>query len=198
MKIHAIRSFFVCALAWLALLAAAPAQSAGDWSIDRLMQALAKTRTGHAHFVEKKFISSLDRPLESSGELTYTAPDKLEKRTLKPKQETLLVNGDTLVIELDGRKHTLQLGDYPELAGFIDSIRGTLAGDRKALERLFRLQLDGQAENWALMLWPSDEKLARNVHLIRIAGSRGTVRRIDVIQTDGDRSTMTIDKAESR
>ena len=40
-----------------------------------------------------------------------------------------------IVIERGRQKHTLQLQDYPELAAVIDSIRGTLAGDRKALER---------------------------------------------------------------
>ena len=70
-----------------------------------------------------------------------------------------------------GRKiHHLQLQDYPELAAFIDSIRGTLAGDRKALERNYRLSLEGTAEHWTLQLLPVDEKMQAVVKRIRIAG----------------------------
>ncbi len=114
---------------------------AADWDIDRLMQGLAQTRTGHARFVEPKKIAMLDQPIESSGELFYTAPDTLEKRTLKPKPETMRVEGDKLVIERGRQKYRLQLQDYPELAAFIDSIRGTLAGNRKALEQAYQLSL---------------------------------------------------------
>ena len=109
----------------LILAGALPSLShAADWGIDQLMHALAQTRAGHARFVETKSIAMLDQPVESSGELFYSAPDQLEKRTIKPKPETMLVKGDNLVIERGRQKYRLQLQDYPELAAFIDSIRG--------------------------------------------------------------------------
>src|SRR5205085_3548797 len=135
-----------------------------------------------------KTIAMLDQPVESSGELLYAAPDRLEKRTFKPTAETMLVQGNVLTIERGSQKHTLQLQEYPELASFIDSIRGTLAGDRKALERSFKLKLEGGAERWTLMLFPTDEKMARSVHMIRITGARDRLASIEITQTDGDRS----------
>jgi outer membrane lipoprotein-sorting protein len=116
----------------LVVVLSAPSYAA-DWDLDQLMHGLAQTRSGHARFVEKKSIAILEQPVESSGDLLYTAPDRLEKRTLKPKLETMVVNGDNLQIERGRQKIQLQLQTYPELAAFIDSIRGTLAGDRKDL-----------------------------------------------------------------
>jgi outer membrane lipoprotein-sorting protein len=182
-----------CAALSLSVLQSAPALAAG-WDIDALMQSLAKIKSGRASFVEKKTIAMLDRPVESSGELLYTAPDHLEKRTVKPKPETMVVDGGTLVIERGTQKLTVQMQEYPELAGFIDSIRGTLAGDRKALERSFRLNLEGPAERWLLSLQPTNARMANSIHLIRITGSRDNVRSIEIIQTDGDRSQMTIER----
>lgn len=167
---------------------------AADWDIDQLMHDLAQTRSGHASFVEKKSIAILDKPVESSGELFYTAPDHLEKRTFKPKPESMTVDAGTLVIERGRQKHHLQLQDYPELAAFIDSIRGTLAGDRKALERNYRLSLDGTAEHWILQLLPADEKMQAVVKRIRIAGVHDAVRSIEISQADGDSSLMLIEK----
>jgi len=179
----------------LVALALLPAIShAADWDIDQLMHDLAQTRSGRASFVEKKSIAMLDKPVESSGELFYSAPDHLEKRTLKPKAESMTVDGGTLVIERGRQKHRLQLQDYPELAAFIDSIRGTLAGDRKALERNYRLSLDGTAEHWTLQLLPADEKMQAVVKRIRIAGVRDALRSIEITQADGDSSLMLVEK----
>ncbi len=167
---------------------------AADWNIEQLMRGLAQTRSGHASFIEKKFIAILDKPVESTGELYFSAPDRLEKRTLKPKPESMIVNGGELSIERGRHKYRVQLQSYPELAAFIDSIRGTLAGDQKALERSYRLSLDGGAERWTLLLLPLDEKMQGVIKKIRIVGTNDYVRSIEINQADGDSSLMIIEK----
>lgn len=169
-----------------------PAQAA-EWSIDQLMQLLAQTRSGHASFVETKSIAMLDKPVESSGELFYKAPDYLEKRTLKPKAESMILNGSTLILERGSKKRTVQLQAYPEIAAFIDSIRGTLAGDRKALERTYNLALEGNAQSWKLLLTPLDNKMKKVVERINISGVNNEARAIAIIQADGDSSLMVIE-----
>ena len=178
----------------LALLLAPVIGHAAEWDIDQLMRGLAQVRSDHSSFVEKKFIAILDKPVESSGELFYTAPDHLEKRTLKPKPESMMLDHGTLVIERGRQIHRLQSQDYPELAAFIDSIRGTLAGERTALERNYQLSLEGTAERWTLQLLPVDEKMQAVVKRIRITGMRHAVRSIEITQADGDSSLMLIEK----
>ena len=162
------------------------------WDLDQLMQSLATTQTGHASFIEKKFISILDKPVESSGELFYTAPDRLEKRTLQPKAESMVLDKDKLIVEQRGKKHVLSLQSYPEIAAFIDSIRGTLAGDRKALERSYKLGMAGTQQNWSLSLLPLADKMKKVVSRIDISGSGNTLETIEIKQADGDSSLMTI------
>lgn len=174
------------------LLTTFKVRAEGHWDIDRLMQSLASNRSGSASFVEKKSIAMLDKPVESSGELFYTAPDRLEKRTLKPKPESMLLDKDKLIVEQRGKKHTLSLANYPEIAAFIDSIRGTLAGDRKALERSYKLSLDGDDQNWNLSLLPIEDKMKKVVAKINIAGVGNILHSIEIKQADGDRSLMMI------
>ncbi len=162
------------------------------WDLDQLMRALASTSSGHASFIEKKNIAVLDKPVESSGELFYTAPDRLEKRTLKPKPESMLLEKDKLTVEQRGKKHVLSLQSYPEIAAFIDSIRGTLAGDRKALEKSYKLSLSGSQEDWKLNLLPSQDKMKKVVSSIMISGANQLVQTIEIKQADGDSSVMTI------
>jgi outer membrane lipoprotein-sorting protein len=179
----------------LALLLAPPVNSdCVEWNIDQLMLVMQQTRSDHASFTERKSIAMLEEPVDSSGELFYTAPDRMEKRTLKPKPESMILDRDTLVIERGARKYHLQLQDSPELAAFIDSIRGILAGDRKALERNYRLSLEGTADDWTLQLLPVDEKIQAVVTRIRIAGIGNAVRSIETLQADGDSSLMLIER----
>ncbi|MES2579572.1 MAG: LolA-related protein [Pseudomonadota bacterium] len=174
------------------LLASSISRAESDWDINQLMQVLASVPSGHASFVEKKSIAMLEKPVESSGELFYNAPDRLEKRTLKPKAENMLLDKDKLIVEQRGKKHVLALQNYPEVAAFIDSIRGTLAGDRKSLERTYQLSLEGDAQNWSLILLPIDNKMKKIVAKISIAGSGNALQTIDILQADGDSSRMTI------
>ncbi|MDP2029889.1 MAG: LolA-related protein [Thiobacillus sp.] len=188
--------FRLVALAWLALMLS-PLVQAAPLSLTQLMTNLAKNPQGAATFTEKKFISILEQPVESSGELLFIAPARLEKRTLKPRPETMVLDGDTLTLERGKRKHVLQLKDYPEVAAMIESIRGTLAGDRKALERVYHLALDGSHERWTLVLTPLDPKVGAVIARIRMEGVRDEVRSVEILQADGDSSLMTIDKRAS-
>ncbi|WP_052185133.1 LolA-related protein [Methylotenera versatilis] len=174
------------------LLASSISRAESNLDIDQLMQALASVPSGHASFVEKKSIAILEKPVESSGELFYSAPDRLEKRTLKPKAENMLLDKDKLIVEQRGKKRVLALQNYPEVAAFIDSIRGTLAGDRKSLERTYQLSLEGDAQNWNLILLPIEDKMKKIVAKISIAGSGNALQTIDILQADGDSSRMTI------
>ena len=173
----------------------APAdQPARNWGVEMLMQQLSQVEHSQARFVERKYLKALKAPLELSGTLSYSRPDRLEKRTLKPKLETLVVEGDKLTIENPARKERreLKLRDYPVLWGFVESIRSTLGGNIKSLERFYRLELEGEAANWQLFLVPLDRKMNEVISLVRIDGSQARIKTIEVQETRGDRSVMKI------
>ena len=180
------------------LLACLAMPSFAAFDVGQLMQELARHKGGKARFVEKKTISLLDKPVISTGEMTFTAPDRLEKRTLTPKVETLLLDKDMLSIERDKQKLSINLSNRPEALAFVDSIRGTLTGNRAALEKNYALYLAGSAEKWTLTLLPSEPKIAALLQRITVTGSRNQLRSIEYLQTDGDRSLLTIEPIESK
>lgn len=173
---------------------AGPLAQAAPLSIDQLMAALAKQPQGAATYTETKTIAMLEQPVESSGELLFVPPSRLEKRALKPKPESMVLDGDTLTLTRGRRTHVLRLQDYPQVAGMIESIRATLAGDRKALEKVYQLVLSGDTERWTLTLTPLDARVGKVISRIRMDGTRARVRSVEILQADGDSSVMTIDK----
>lgn len=176
--------------ALLLLSSAAAFGEQGD--LGALMQQMAQRRHGQVSFVEQHFLKLLKRPVESYGELTYDAPDRLEKRTIEPKPETLALDGDVLTIERGGRTRTLDLKNYPTIVPFIESIRATLAGDLGSLERLFDVDYAGSMAGWRLTLTPRDLQVAKTVSRVRIEGAGDTLSRVEIVETDGDRSLMTL------
>jgi hypothetical protein len=187
-------ALLACLVASLTALPANPSRAAGDWNVPALMQSLAERGPDRARFVEKKYIAILDQPVQSSGELRYVPPDRLEKRTIAPKPELLVLERGTLTLERGKQTHTLRLSDHPQIAAIVESLRGMLAGDRTALEKVYRLDLHGNRERWTLVMLPSDAKLAELVLRIDVAGSGTRVRSIEIRQADGDRSVMTIEQ----
>jgi Outer membrane lipoprotein carrier protein LolA-like len=193
MRIPRRRAALLLTLALAALGPARPArcvQNGGD--LDALMSLLAQRQHGHVEFVEQQFLHVLDRPLESSGELRYDAPDRLEKRTLAPRPETLVLSGGILTVDRGKSHRVVDLHAYPQAQPFVESVRATLAGDRGALEKIFLLSFDGNIAKWTLTLVPKDAKVKHAVAQVRIDGARDQLLKVEIRQDDGDRSLMTL------
>lgn len=174
------------------LLSSVTALSQQSGDLGELMRQLAERRHGQVSFVEQHFLKVLKRPAESYGELTYDAPDRLEKRTIEPKPETLTLAGDVLTVVRGSRTRTLDLKAYPTLVPFIESIRATLAGDLPSLERLFTVDFAGTIARWRLTLTPREGRVAKTVSKVTIDGANDTLTTVEIIETDGDRSLMTL------
>jgi len=175
-------------------LAAAEKSADSGWTVEQLMQRLAQVKSARATFVERKHMRILNAPLELTGTLVYTAPGYLEKHTLKPKPESLILEKDTLTFEDRTRKRrrVLKLQEYPVVWAFVESIRSTLAGDLQSLNRFYRVSLEGSELEWRLTLDPREPGIQRMVEQIRIAGSRTSIRSIEITEAEGDRSVMTV------
>ena len=183
----------IAAAAALALICAATVCSASDsGGLDQLMQLLALRQHGQADLVEQHFNAMLDHPVESSGVLRYDAPDRLEKHTLEPHEESLVLAGGVLTVERGRSRRVLDLHSYPQALPFVESIRATLAGDRPALERVFHLDFTGELAHWSLALVPLDRQMAQSVAEVRIEGAQDQLLKVDIRQPDGDRSSMSL------
>ena len=179
-----------------AVLGGISALAHAAFDIDQLMGELAQQKGGRARFVEVRTMAMLDKPLQSSGELSYLPPDRLEKRTLSPRPETVVLDKDTLTLERDHRRMTINVTSRPEAQAFVESVRSTLSGDRKALEKHYRLELKGNRSDWSLRLLPVDAAVSTILQRITIYGQARQVRRIDYLQADGDRTELSIEALE--
>jgi outer membrane lipoprotein-sorting protein len=173
--------------------AADAAAAEQGWQLPQLMAALQQVQAARANFVERKYMRILREPLQSSGQLVYIRPDKLQKETVLPKPERLIVEGGRLTIEQQGDLvRRLSLQDSPQIWALVESIRATLAGDLPTLSRFYDISLEGNPDNWTLQLVPKDGKTRALVTAIRISGGGSAIRHVETLEGDGDRTSMTI------
>lgn len=188
---------FVAFVTFAALTSvAATAIAAPAFDLAALTALLGRVKAGEATFTETRRIEMLDRTLESSGRLSFRAPDAFVRETLSPRREKLAVAGNTLTMSLGERSRTMQLDAAPEAAVIVEAVRGTLTGNRESLERLFDSTVAGTADKWSLDLVPRDLRLRGQVASVRVSGRDAVVREVAVLLADGDRSVMKITPAQ--
>jgi len=184
----------VLVAAQLVVSAVAPSAAAEQWTLNALMAELAKTHSGSVRYREERHLKAMTEPVVITGTMAYEAPDRLVKIALTPHKETMVIEGDNLTIERAGGvgPQSLKLSEIPELNTLITAIRGTLLGDRKALERAFEVRLSGARTAWSMELKPrAGSKRWANLQ-ITVSGAGGRPARFEIRQPDGDRIVVQV------
>jgi outer membrane lipoprotein-sorting protein len=175
------------------LLASLPAGAQEEpWDFARLMAQLAQVQTSRARYSEVRRVAVLQKPLQLSGTLLYARPALIEKRQILPFKEVIRVDGDRLTVEREGKTREIMLQNASLIAGLVESLRATLAGDGTELERLYSIRVQGTKQRWTLALAPREVEIAGVVKSIVIAGSGSRVARLEILEQSGDGSVMTI------
>ncbi len=175
-----------------ALLIAPLASAVSAIDLPELMKNLSTQKEGRARFVEQKTLGVLSTPIESRGELSFKAPDFLQKKTTQPIQETLTVERDRVILNRGGKEQVIQLDTQPEMRAFIDSLRATLSGDLPTLKKSFQVKLSGPANKWTLSLRPLSANLQRILVEVSIQGRNSEIMYVETSMLNGDRTFLTL------
>jgi outer membrane lipoprotein-sorting protein len=175
------------------LLLLATNAAAEEWGLPQLMQTMSTIQSATRKFTERKYVSMLTTPLESSGTLLYQAPDRLEKHTLTPREEHMTLDHGVIVLYRPGQgKRTMMVNQYPAVGAFVESMRATLAGDQPTLEHYFEVKLEGNATRWRVQLTPRDQAVRDMVREIHLEGRNAAINSVEILEANGNHSLMTI------
>lgn len=158
------------------------------------MARLAAVPERRARFQEEKRLAALTEPLRSTGRLLYRRPAHLEKITEGQDPESLVVDGNRLVItEGQDPPRVVDLAAHPEAGAAVDAIRGPLSGDLAALRRSFAVTATGTPVAWRLVLVPTDPAAARLLARVEVDGADNTPRAVLIRQANGDEDRLLIE-----
>jgi outer membrane lipoprotein-sorting protein len=183
----------------LGLPGIADADSGSQQPLDlpQLMALMAQVTSRHDRFTETKTLSMLTKPLTLTGTLAYSSPDRVEKHVLTPYEEHLIVEGEQLtLVTKDGTKR-VKVKSHPLIWSFVEAIRASLAGEVTALRRFYHVKLEGTRDKWILTLRPLNPEAAGYLTSITLSGHGDRLGSVDIRETGGDRSVMTIHEPAS-
>lgn len=157
---------------------------------NELQRLLQSAPAGDMKFQEQRQSPWLAAPVESRG-LVRSLPQGLEKQIESPKQETWRLLPDRLEWrgpEGAGNKQIL-FSQAPALAALSNAIRRVVAGDLLALERDFRITLQGDAKLWTAHLQPHTPEAARYLDYLEMQGAGPQLLVLIVVERKGERTT---------
>lgn len=187
--------FRVAAL--LALPLAWGAATAEPWGLETLMHDLAAAGHPPLRYTETRESGYLQVPLISHGTLRVSAGGALVKERQRPPLQRVTIGRERIDLESpDGETRSLQLSEFPGLEGFATGISALFAGDSEALRGRFSTELSGDPQQWRLTLTPVDEHLAAALRHILLNGEAATLRRIHIVEVDGDSTLLELEALE--
>lgn len=176
----------------LMLLLSLPRAGRAASLAEAVMAQLAAQPARATDFTEEKRLSSLAAPLVSHGRLSFVPPARLEKDTVAPRPERLVIDGDQLTIASDNQApRTVALDEHPALRTLADTLRAVLAGDLTTLRRLYTIEEQGSPAAWRLLLVPNQPSLRRALARVTLDGvTDGRIRQIVIQQANGDEQRL--------
>ena len=163
------------------------AQTITTGELQRLLQSAP---AGDIRFQEQRQSPWLAAPVESRGFVRSLAQG-LEKQIESPKQETWRLLTDRLEWrgpDGAGNKQIL-FSQAPALAALSNAMRRVVAGDMLALERDFRVTLQGDAKLWTAHLQPYTPDVARHLDYLEMQGAGPQLLVLIVVERKGERTT---------
>lgn len=163
-------------------------------SPDRLAEFITGAPDHRAEFSEERRLLLLTEPVRLQGTLLFRKPDRLEKHTLSPLREDLVVDGDWVTVSLPDRNTEMRfnMADDPLLHGLLFSLRSILNGEPGRLAEIFAVEAWGDGNAWTLRLKPVGTDLAQRIQAIRVTGETYWIRTIELWEISGDYLIMTI------
>lgn len=190
-----MRALVLSFLAAVALTAQAPAP-VESLTLDELLRHMATTRGVVAEFREVKVLALLDAPLETKGKLYFVPPDKLARVTTSPAATRLVLDGSRMRFEDETGTNDVDLAENPVARQFAENLIVLWRGDRTALEAIYRLDFHADGPRWTLGLAPKGAPLDRFIASLRLSGDGQTMREMELVESDGDRTQTVFEKTE--
>jgi outer membrane lipoprotein-sorting protein len=170
---------------------------AAEVDADAVWRHLAEAPHLRADFTQVQERKLLKTPLVSTGTLAFERPDRLRWEVNGAAASVFVVRGESVAARMPGVQQVtrVDLAQQPQLAGLVSGLTVWLAADSEALARSYTVQLESDR---LVTLTPKDPMLLRAVSklTLHIAPSRDHVSSVELLEPDGDRTTITLSNVD--
>ena len=158
-----------------------------------LTQAAASMQTLQCRFVQRKTSSMLAEPALAEGMMHYVAPDKMRWEYTAPYAFALVVDGDRIVKEADGKAETTDVKKNRMYQGMADLIMGGASGKRLFDTAAFDVAFYDENGFWRAEMTPKKRDMKRVLSrlVFRFDKTTGIISRVAFVDSGGDETSIT-------
>jgi hypothetical protein len=151
-------------------------------------------------FVEQRQSPWLTEAVESRGTVRSLPQGGLEKQVESPKQEIWRLLPDRMEWQslapatgnsgnTGNTSKQILFSKAPALGVLSDAVRHVVAGDFPALERDFKVVVQGDAKQWTAHLQPQSAEAVRYLDRLEMQGAGSRLLTLVVVERKGERTT---------
>jgi outer membrane lipoprotein-sorting protein len=192
-------AFLAVAAAAVAPATATASEAAGlpEPTLEALMRGMATSSGVSARFHEAKQLALLSVPLEVRGMIYFVPPDRLLRITSEPSRSRLVIDGSRFAYRDEAGGEQVDLSGNPLAREFVTNFVVLFNGDLAGLRQRYEPALSVEGQRWKLVLRARQRPLADIVDRVTLEGSGRTLDRMEMLETNGDRTTTTFEEVQT-
>jgi outer membrane lipoprotein-sorting protein len=188
---------FVCIIAGI-FLVLGPLNYAGTNDFEQLRKESANIKTIQAHFVQKKSMKILSRPLISEGRFYYAAPDSLRWEYFKPLRSIVIAykNNTKRFIASGGKMVEDKTGGAQAMKIVLNEVAGWMSG-KFDQNPSFAATINEEA-NTRITLEPTEKSMTGMIEKIEIIlyKKSATVKSVKITESANNFTQINFDNVE--
>jgi len=145
-------------------------------------------------FTEERFNELLAAPMTFAGYVSMTDDGILLRVVEEPFEETATIDAEQATLTRDGVVRRVDLDRRGRGGAYLRTLYALLTGNARALEEQFALEVEGEREQWRLVLTPTRRALQRELARIVVSGSGDVVERIRMERSNGAWQDMRLER----
>jgi outer membrane lipoprotein-sorting protein len=165
--------------------------------LEALMEGMAGTPGVVARFTERKELALLSEPLETRGTLYFVPPDRMLRLTTEPSRSRLVIAGERMAFRDEAGGEAVDLAASPLAREFVENFIVLFNGDLAALRARYEPAFRSEGDAWRLELRPRHRPLADVVERVTLEGEGRALRRMEMLERDGDRTVTTFEDVDA-
>ena len=165
-----------------------------------LTQAAASMQSLQCRFVQEKTSSMLAEPTISEGLMRYVAPDQLRWGYTSPYAFALVVDGERIVRETDGKTEVIEGNSGRIVQGIVNIIMGSASGKKLFDASVFNVELYDEGEQWCAVMNPKRRDMKRmfNQMVFRFDKKTNQISRVEFKELSGDATVIRFEAMSRR
>ena len=165
-----------------------------------LTQAAASMQSLQCRFVQEKTSSMLAEPTLSEGLMRYVAPDQLRWEYTSPYAFALVVDGERIVRETDGKSEVIEGNSGRMVQGIVNIIMGSASGKKLFDASVFDVELYDEGDLWCAVMNPKRRDMKRmfSQMVFRFDKKTHQISRVEFKELSGDTTVIRFEAMSGR